>query len=65
MSILVPNAPQVDALKQKVKPTEVTVAPVQPVSGEPVSGQPVSGSAPVLATPPPVSPPSMPCNVSS
>ena len=38
---------QVDALKQKAKPSEVVVTPVQ-------TPQPVSGT-PVILTPPPVS----------
>ena len=39
---------QVDALKQKAKPSEVVVTPVQ-------TPQPVSGATPVILTPPPVS----------
>ena len=39
---------QIDALKQKAKPSEVVVTPVQ-------TPQPVSGATPVILTPPPVS----------
>ena len=39
---------QVDTLKQKAKPSEVVVTPVQ-------TPQPVSGATPVIMAPPPVS----------